>query len=149
MSREAMAIGSDNKPPVLFQGDYSQWKDRFLDFIDKQELGADILKSLQEGPAEFFVDIFTMVDGNPSIPARRVLQDPSKLTEKEKNRQKADKLARSYLLQGMTNEIYTNIDSHKIAKAMWDEISKQMQGTHMGARIKVTNCLTTYEAFKG
>ena len=106
---------------------------RFLDFIDRQELGSDILKSLQEGPTEFYVDIPAVPDGYPTIPARRVLQDPSKRTDKEKNRQKADKLPRSYLLQGMTNEIYTNIDSHKIAIAMWDEISKQMQGTHMNA----------------
>ena len=58
-------------------------------------------------------------------------------------------MARSFLLKGLPNEIYNSIDSDKTAKSMWDEISKQMQGTHMGARIKVTKCLTTYEAFKG
>ena len=52
-----MAIGSESKPHVLFRGDYSQWKDRFLDFTKRQELGADILKSIQEGPAEYFIDI--------------------------------------------------------------------------------------------
>ena len=61
---------------------------------------------------------------------------------------KADKLARSFLLQGLTNEVHTSIDSHKIAKSMWDKISKQMQGTQKGARIKMTNSLTTYELFK-
>ncbi|KAI3734670.1 hypothetical protein L6452_14145 [Arctium lappa] len=38
-SREALAISTDVKPPVIFKGEYEQWKDIFLDFIDINDLG--------------------------------------------------------------------------------------------------------------
>ena len=63
MSREALEIGSDSKPPILFRGDYSQWKARFLNFIDRQELGEEILQSRKEGPAEYYVTIPAVPDG--------------------------------------------------------------------------------------
>ncbi|KAJ9542389.1 hypothetical protein OSB04_028895 [Centaurea solstitialis] len=47
-TREALAIGSDTKPPVLFRGDYNMWRDRFLDFIDRQDLGEYIRLSLRK-----------------------------------------------------------------------------------------------------
>ncbi|KAI3715492.1 hypothetical protein L6452_22476 [Arctium lappa] len=48
-SKEALAIGTDTKPPVLFKGEYEQWKDRFLNFVDRHELGDFIRKSIEEG----------------------------------------------------------------------------------------------------
>ncbi|KAI3733961.1 hypothetical protein L6452_13420 [Arctium lappa] len=48
-SREALAIGTDSKPPVLFKGEYEQWKDRFLNFIDRHELCEFIRQSFAEG----------------------------------------------------------------------------------------------------
>ena len=83
---------------------------------------------------------------NPPIPEQVV--EKTALSDEEKSRKKADKLARSYLLQGLTNEIYTSIDSHKTAKSMWDEIEKQMRGTKVGERIKVANVLTNFDGFK-
>ena len=107
-----MAIGSDSKPPVLFRGDYAQWKFRFTDFILRQELGAEMLKSIEEGPAEYYVDIPGVPDAVPIVLPRREIQtDPSKLTEPQRNRLKADRLACSYLLQGLPNDIYNCIDS--------------------------------------
>ncbi|KAI3678149.1 hypothetical protein L6452_37430 [Arctium lappa] len=48
-SREALVIGTDTRPPVLFKGEYEQWKDRFLNFVDKHELGDFLRKSIEEG----------------------------------------------------------------------------------------------------
>ena len=148
MSKDALAIGSDTRPPVLFRGDYSQWRDRFMDFIERHDLGEDMIKSIDEGPLELFIDIPANPNANPPMPARRDPKPTSQYTPEERDRAKADRVARSYILQGLTNEIYNSIDSHKTAKSMWDEIKKQMQGTNIGARIKVTNCLTQYEGFK-
>ncbi|KAI3697946.1 hypothetical protein L6452_31052 [Arctium lappa] len=49
-SRDTLLIGTDVKPPVLFKGEYEQWKDRFLDFVDRQTNGANILESITDGP---------------------------------------------------------------------------------------------------
>ncbi|KAI3747153.1 hypothetical protein L6452_09600 [Arctium lappa] len=49
-SKDALSIGIDVKPPVLFKGEYEQWKDIFLDFIDRHSNGENILLSITEGP---------------------------------------------------------------------------------------------------
>ncbi|KAI3769206.1 hypothetical protein L6452_00306 [Arctium lappa] len=49
-SKDALSIGTDVKPPVLFKGEYEQWKDRFLDFIDRHSNGENIFLSITEGP---------------------------------------------------------------------------------------------------
>lgn len=50
MSIEALSIGSDNRPLILFDGELPQWKERFLDFIDQQDLGVEIHDSLTNSP---------------------------------------------------------------------------------------------------
>ncbi|KAI3758692.1 hypothetical protein L6452_06263 [Arctium lappa] len=48
-SKDALVICTDVQPPVFFKGEYEQWKDRFLDFIDHHENGEYIKQSLDEG----------------------------------------------------------------------------------------------------
>ncbi|KAJ9542388.1 hypothetical protein OSB04_028894 [Centaurea solstitialis] len=71
------------------------------------------------------------------------------MTVEEKNRHKADKLAKSFMLLGLPNDIYFTIDSHNsTGKEMWDQIEKQMLGTSVGTQMKVTNIIKRYEQFK-
>ena len=85
-SKEAMAIGSDTKPPVLFRGDYTQWRDRFLDFIDRQDLGEYITQSLSEGPKVILEEVIAQPNANPPILAHTVVKDFDSMTESEKKR---------------------------------------------------------------
>ncbi|KAJ9567970.1 hypothetical protein OSB04_003936 [Centaurea solstitialis] len=66
-TRDALAIGSDTRPPVLFRGDFSQWKSRFLDFVAKQPLHKQIMESLKNGPVKCYTEIPAVPDGNPPI----------------------------------------------------------------------------------
>ncbi|KAI3667486.1 hypothetical protein L6452_42549 [Arctium lappa] len=67
-----------------------------------------------------------------------------------KLRAKGDRLAKSYILQVITNEIYVNIDSYKAsAKQMWDQLEKMMLGSKIGNQLKISNCLHSFEEFKG
>ncbi|KAJ9542492.1 hypothetical protein OSB04_028998 [Centaurea solstitialis] len=66
-TRDALAIGSDTRPPVLFRGDFSQWKSRFLDFVAKQPLHKQIMESLKNGPVKYYTEIPAVPDGNPPI----------------------------------------------------------------------------------
>ena len=50
MNHDALAIGSDTKPPILFPGEYSQWKDRFLDFVERNDYADEIMDSIFNGP---------------------------------------------------------------------------------------------------
>ncbi|KAJ9543634.1 hypothetical protein OSB04_023341 [Centaurea solstitialis] len=148
-TREALAIGSDTKPPVLFRGDYNMWRDRFLDFIDRQDLGEYIRLSLKEGPKVFTEEKPAQPDSDPPVAAHTVIKKFEDMTVEEKNRHKADKLAKSFMLLGLPNDIYFTIDSHNsTGKEMWDQIEKQMLGTSVGTQMKVTNIIKQYEQFK-
>ncbi|KAJ9551856.1 hypothetical protein OSB04_015901 [Centaurea solstitialis] len=148
-TRDALAIGSDTRPPVLFRGDFSQWKSRFLDFVEKQPLGKDILESPKNGPVKFYMTIPDVPDGNPPVVGGVVEKDGTNLTPEEANRLKGDQLSKSYLIQSLPNEIYANIDCNDTGKAMWDEICSLMHGTEKGIQMKRSNLLTKFATFKG
>ncbi|KAI3715301.1 hypothetical protein L6452_22279 [Arctium lappa] len=112
MSREALAIGTDVKPPVLFKGEYKQWKDRFLDFIDRHDLGDEIRKSLKEGVMTPPTKILTVAGENGQEEETEYKLPIGEYSEDQLNRHKGDKLARSFILQGIPNEIYVKIDSY-------------------------------------
>ncbi|KAJ9565777.1 hypothetical protein OSB04_001743 [Centaurea solstitialis] len=148
-TREVLAIGSDTKPPVLFRGDYNMWRDRFLDFIDRQDLGEYIRLSLKEGPKVFTEEKPAQPGSDPPVAAHTVIKKFEDMTVEEKNRHKVDKLAKSFMLLGLPNDIYFTIDSHNsTGKEMWDQIEKQMLGTSVGTQMKVTNIIKRYEQFK-
>ncbi|KAI3692375.1 hypothetical protein L6452_32189 [Arctium lappa] len=156
-SKDALSIGNDVKPPVLFKEEYEQWKDRFLDFVDRHANGENILLSITEGP---------MIPSTVQIPddessdsedgdeervqkMRTVPMDFAQYSEEQKIRFKADKQARSLLLQSIPNGIYIKIDSYKAnAKKMWDQLQKMMMGSKVGNQMKVANCINSYEEFK-
>ncbi|KAI3672747.1 hypothetical protein L6452_38845 [Arctium lappa] len=80
---------------------------------------------------------------------KEVPLDFVKYLDEQKSRYKADKQARSLVLQSIPNEIYIKIDSYKaITKKMWDQVEKMMMGSKIGNRMKVANCINSYEEFK-
>ncbi|KAI3771355.1 hypothetical protein L6452_02518 [Arctium lappa] len=121
-SREALAIGTDTKRPVLFKGEYEQWKDRFMDFIERHELGELIKKSLTEGIMAIPMKTRTVGGEQREYPLPL-----DEFTEEQLKRRNADRLAKTYILQGIPNEIYVKIDSYKaIGKEIWDQVEKMM-----------------------
>ncbi|KAJ9545374.1 hypothetical protein OSB04_025081 [Centaurea solstitialis] len=118
------------------------WRDRFLDFIDRQDLGEYIRLSLKEGPKVFTEEKPAQPDSDPPVAAHTVIKKFEDMTVQEKNRHKADKLAKSFMLLGLPNDIYFTIDSHNsTGKEMWDQIESR-------CLMKVTNIIKRYEQFK-
>ncbi|HEY5234674.1 MAG TPA: hypothetical protein VIJ14_00735, partial [Rhabdochlamydiaceae bacterium] len=148
MSRESLSLGSDTRPPVLYRGEYTQWRNRFLDFIEKHVQAEEIKQSIFEGPAKFYIMIPAVLTNDPLIPERKELKDPTNYSREERARAAADRIAMSFIIMGITNDIYSNIDSKKTAKDMWDEIQRQMQGTKIGNKLKIMNCITAFDNFK-
>ncbi|KAI3736237.1 hypothetical protein L6452_15775 [Arctium lappa] len=159
-SKDSLSIGTDVKPPVLFKGEYEQWKDRFLDFVDRHSNGENILLSITEGPMKSVTvnvpdnDVDDSSDsGHGDIEkeekTKQVKVDYSQYSEEQKSRFKVDKQARSLLLQSIPNDIYIKIDSFKHdAKQMWNQLEKMMMGSKIGHQIKVANCINNYKEFK-
>nr|GEZ29313.1 hypothetical protein [Tanacetum cinerariifolium] len=96
MSRDLLTIGSTMRISLLYRGEYSQWVERFMNYLEEQTDGEAMINSIKN--------------------------DKSMWSDKEKRVQKIDRLARSPLIQGLLNDIYSLIDSNKTAKDLWDAL---------------------------
>nr|GEV52282.1 hypothetical protein [Tanacetum cinerariifolium] len=56
--------------------------------------------------------------------ASPTLKDPKFWTAEEKKTRKVDRLARSLLIQGLPNDIYSLIESNETAKDLWDALER-------------------------
>nr|GEV83702.1 integrase, catalytic region, zinc finger, CCHC-type, peptidase aspartic, catalytic [Tanacetum cinerariifolium] len=61
---------------------------------------------------------------------------------------KIDRLATSRLIQGLSNDIYSLIDSNETAKDLWDDLERQMRGSEYGEQDRKAAILYEYETFK-
>nr|GFA92882.1 hypothetical protein [Tanacetum cinerariifolium] len=59
-----------------------------------------------------------------------------------------DRLARSLLIQGLSNDIYSLIDSNKTAKDLWDALARNMLGSEYGEQDRKAAVFYEYETFK-
>nr|GFA85115.1 Gag-Pol polyprotein [Tanacetum cinerariifolium]GFB20271.1 Gag-Pol polyprotein [Tanacetum cinerariifolium] len=76
------------------------------------------------------------------------LKDKSMWSDQEKRIQKIDRLARSLLIQGLLNDIYSLIDSNKTGKDLWDALARHMLGSEYGEQDWKAAVLYEYETFK-
>nr|GEW79737.1 copia protein [Tanacetum cinerariifolium] len=121
MSRDVITVGSTMRIPLFYRGEYSQWHKRFMNYLEEQ------------------------TDGENTPPT---LKDPTFWTAEEKKTRKIDHLARSLLIQGLPNDIYSLIDTNKTAKDLWDALERQMRGFEYGEQDKKAAILYEYETFK-
>nr|GEW41018.1 hypothetical protein [Tanacetum cinerariifolium] len=101
--------------PLLYRGEYSQWRKRFMNYLEEQTDGEAMTNSIQNGdqPLPVIAQV-SLVGTAHNVPP--TLKDPKFWTAKEKKTQKVDHLARSLLIQGLPNDIYPLIDSNEPAK---------------------------------
>nr|GFB80930.1 hypothetical protein [Tanacetum cinerariifolium] len=76
------------------------------------------------------------------------LKDPKFWTAEEKKTQKIDLLARSILIQGLPNEIYSLIDSNETTKELWDDLERQICGSEYDEQDRKAAILYEYKTFK-
>ncbi|GKE91335.1 hypothetical protein Tco_1572430, partial [Tanacetum coccineum] len=118
MSRDVVTVGSTMRIPLLYRGEYSQWRERFMNYLEEQTDGEAMINSIQ--------------NGDHPLPVNR----------------KIDHLARSLLIQGLPNDIYSLIDSNDTAKDLWDALERQMRGSEYGEQDRKAAILYEYETFK-
>ncbi|GJY64594.1 hypothetical protein Tco_0466054 [Tanacetum coccineum] len=119
MSRDVITVGSTMRIPLLYRGEYSQWRERFMNFLEEQTDGEAMINSIWNG------------------------DHPLPTAEEKKNR-KIDCLAISLLIQGLPNDIYSLIDRNDTAKDLWDALKRQMHGE----QDRKAAILYEYETFK-
>nr|GEZ65118.1 hypothetical protein [Tanacetum cinerariifolium] len=107
-----ITVGSTMRIPLLYRGDYSQWCERFMNYLEEK------------------------------------MDDPKFWNAELKKTRKIDRLARSLLIQGLPNDIYSLIDSNEMAKDLWDALERQMHGSENGEQDRKAAILYEYETFK-
>ncbi|GJS70635.1 retrovirus-related pol polyprotein from transposon TNT 1-94 [Tanacetum coccineum] len=123
MSRDVITVGSTMGIPLLYRGEYSQWSERFMNYLEEQTDGEAMINFIKNG-------------------------EHLLLNAEEKKTQKIDRLARSLLIQGLSNDIYSLIDSNDTAKGLWDALERQMRGSEYGEQDRKAAILYEYETFK-
>nr|GEW88515.1 retrovirus-related Pol polyprotein from transposon TNT 1-94 [Tanacetum cinerariifolium] len=147
MSRDVLTVGSTMRIPLLYRGEYSQWVARFMNYLEEQTDGEAMINCIKKGDQP--LPRVTQVSmARTSSTEQPPLKDKSMWSDQEKKIQKIDRLARSLLIQGLPNDIYSLIDSNKTAKDLWDALARHMLGSEYGEQDRKAAVLYEYEKFK-
>nr|GFA93463.1 hypothetical protein [Tanacetum cinerariifolium] len=49
MSRDVLTVGSTMRIPLLYRGEYSQWVERFTNYLEEQTDGEAMINSIKNG----------------------------------------------------------------------------------------------------
>nr|GEZ78482.1 hypothetical protein [Tanacetum cinerariifolium] len=147
MSRDVLTIGSTMRIPLLYRGEYSQWVERFMNYLEEQIDEEAMINSIKNGDQPLPRVTQVSITGTTST-EQPPLKDKSMWSDQEKRVQKIDRLARSLLIQGLPNDIYSLIDSNKTAKDLWDALARHMLGSEYGEQDRKATVLYEYETFK-
>nr|GEU67541.1 hypothetical protein [Tanacetum cinerariifolium] len=153
MSRDVITVGSTMRIPLLYRGEYSQWRERFMNYLEEQTDSEAMTNSIQNGdqplPVIAQVSLAGTTQNAPPPVAWSPLVDFLRSLNKEKKKtRKIDRLARSLLIQGLPNDIYSSIDSNETAKDLWDALERQTCGSEYGEQDRKAVILYEYETFK-
>nr|GFA82527.1 hypothetical protein [Tanacetum cinerariifolium] len=147
MSRDVLTVGSTMRILLLYRGEYSQWVERFMNYLEEQTDGEAMINSIKNGDQPLPHVTQVSIAGT-TLTEQPPLKDKSMWSDQEKRVQKIDRLARSLLIQGLQNDIYSLIDSNKTAKDLWDALARHMLGSEYGEQDRKVAVLYEYETFK-
>nr|GFB16988.1 hypothetical protein [Tanacetum cinerariifolium] len=118
-----------------------------MNYLEEQTDGEAMINSIKNGDQPLPRVTQVSIAGTSST-EEPPLKDKSMWSDQEKKIQKIDHLARSLLIQGLPNDIYSLIDSNKTAKDLWDTLARQMLGSEYGEQDRKAAVLYEYETFK-
>nr|GEY58758.1 hypothetical protein [Tanacetum cinerariifolium] len=128
-------------------GVWQEWPLRFMNYLEEQTDGEAMINCIKNGDQPLPRVTQVSIAGTSST-EQPPLKDKSTWSDQEKKIQKIDHLARSFLIQGLLNDIYSLIDSNKTAKDLWDALARHMLGSEYGEQDRKATVLYEYETFK-
>nr|GEX69815.1 hypothetical protein [Tanacetum cinerariifolium] len=63
-SRDVLTAGSTLRIPLLYRGEYSQWVERFMNYLEEQTDGEAMINSIKNGLPN---DIYSLIDSNKTV----------------------------------------------------------------------------------
>ncbi|GJS07836.1 hypothetical protein Tco_0364632 [Tanacetum coccineum] len=150
MHNNIMAAGSKDRPPMLGPGRYSQWRSRFLRYIDTKPNGEGLRKSILYGPyvpSTVLVQAVATTEGNPAIQQHTTIETVLNMTPENKEHFLSEKEAIFLLLTGIGDDIYSTVDACKTTKEMWIAIERLQQGESLNIQDVKTNLFWEFRKF--
>nr|GEU60245.1 hypothetical protein [Tanacetum cinerariifolium] len=89
MSQNVITVGLTMRIPLLYRGEYSQWRERFMNYLEEQTDGEAMINSIHNGDQPLPVIAQVSLTGNAQN-APPTLEDPKFWTAKEKNTRNID-----------------------------------------------------------
>nr|GEX65760.1 zf-CCHC domain-containing protein/UBN2 domain-containing protein [Tanacetum cinerariifolium] len=87
MSRDVITVSSTMRIPLLYRGEYSQWRERFMNYLEEQTYGEAMINSIQNGDQPLLVIAQVSLAGNAQN-APSTLKDLKFWTAEEKKTRK-------------------------------------------------------------
>ncbi|GKE01723.1 hypothetical protein Tco_1389706 [Tanacetum coccineum] len=147
MSRDVITVGSTMRILLLYRGEYLQWSERFMNYLEEQTNGEAMINSIKNGEQPLPVVAQVLLAGT-ALNAPPTLKDPKFWIAEKKKTRKIDRVAISLLIQGLPNDIYSLIDSNDTTKDLWDALERQMRGSEYGEQDRKAAILYEYKTFK-
>nr|GEZ82293.1 hypothetical protein [Tanacetum cinerariifolium] len=147
MSRDILTVGSTMRIPLLYRGEYSQWVERFMNYLEEQ-MDREAMINLIKNDDQPLPRVTQVSIAGTSSTEQPPLKDKSMWSDQKKRIHKIYRLARSLPIEGLPNDIYYLIDSNKTAKDLWDALARHMLGSEYGEQDRKAAVLYEYKTFK-
>ncbi|GJX98444.1 retrovirus-related pol polyprotein from transposon TNT 1-94 [Tanacetum coccineum] len=150
MHNNIMAAGSKDRPPMLGPRRYSQWRSRFLRYIDTKANGEYLRKCIFDGPYKLTSVVIEAVVATVNalaVPEHDEAKTLHNMSEENKLYFKAEKEAIFFLLTGIGDEIYSTVDACNTANEMWTAIERLQQGESLNIQDVKTNLFWEFGKF--
>ncbi|GJV34922.1 hypothetical protein Tco_1407399 [Tanacetum coccineum] len=150
MHNNIMAAGSKDRPPMLGPGRYSQWRSRFLRYLDTKSNGEYLRKCIFEGPympTNVLIAAVEAAENILPVAAHEEAETIHNMTAENKLYFQAEKEAIFLILTGIGDEIYSTVDACNTAKEMWTAIERLQQGESLNVQDVKTNLFWEFGKF--
>ncbi|GJW02597.1 hypothetical protein Tco_1561453 [Tanacetum coccineum] len=150
MHNNIMAAGSKDRPPMLGPGRYSQWRSRFLRYIDTKGNGEYLRKCIFEGPYKLtsvVIEAVAATVNSLEVPQHDEAETVHNMSAENKLYFQAEKEAIFLLLTGIGDEIYSTVDACNTANEMWIAIERLQQGESLNVQDVKTNLFWEFGKF--
>nr|GFD05373.1 hypothetical protein [Tanacetum cinerariifolium] len=115
MSRDVITVGSTMRISLLYRGEYSQWRERFMNYLEEQTDGKAMINSIQNGDQPF--PVVTQVSlAETAQNASPTLKDPKFWTAEAKKTQRLTVLQDLFLFKGFRMTFILSLIATKLLK---------------------------------
>ncbi|GJZ16506.1 hypothetical protein Tco_0552183 [Tanacetum coccineum] len=141
MHNNIMAAGSKDRPPMLGPGRYSQWRSRFLRYIDTKNNGEGLKKCILNGPyvpTSVLIQAVPAAEGRPAVQQHTAIETVLNMTLENKEHFQSEKEAIFLLCKLFTSRDGESMESYysRFYKLMNELTRNNLQVTLMQVNVQ-------------